>query len=178
MRFLNRLPEYVLAIQQCAEPRISIAFLVASCLDTCELQGILVVFLQHVEFVRIACQDDCIVSRMKNSAKMRKIISNLKTFPRCARGLYHMMEKWGGRFGEKCRFSKKCIIRSSIRVIFELFEGFSVSYFIKQFVWVKLNNNCSLQQVRIDLMEVYLSKSCCYARVSSLFLLRPRQTTT
>ena len=70
MRFLNRLPEYVLAIQQCAEPRISIAFLVASCLDTCALQQILVGFLQHTEFVCIAFQDDCIVSRMKNSAKM------------------------------------------------------------------------------------------------------------
>ena len=66
----NRLPEYVLAIQQCAEPRISIAFLVASCLDTCALQQILVGFLQHTEFVCIAFQDDCIVSRMKNSAKM------------------------------------------------------------------------------------------------------------
>ena len=70
MRFLNRLPEYVLAIQQCAVPRISIAFLVASCLGTCALQQILVGFLQHTEFVCIAFQDDCIVSRMKNSAKM------------------------------------------------------------------------------------------------------------
>ena len=93
MRFLNRLPEYVLAIQQCAEPRISIAFLVASCLDTCALQQILVGFLQHTEFVCIAFQDDCIVSRMKNSAKMRKIISNLKTFPRCARPFSQAIHK-------------------------------------------------------------------------------------
>ena len=79
MRFLNRLPEYVLAIQQCAEPRISIAFLVASCLDTCALQQLRVGFLQHTEFVCIAFQDDCIVSRMKNSAKMcrsRRKLSN------------------------------------------------------------------------------------------------------
>ena len=25
---------------------------------------------------------------------------------RCARGLHHLIEKLGGRFGEKCRFSK------------------------------------------------------------------------
>ena len=31
----------------------------------------------------------------------------LKTFPRCARGLYHLIENGGGRFGEKCRFSNK-----------------------------------------------------------------------
>ena len=78
MRFLNRLPEYVLAIQQCAEPRISIAFLVASYLDTCALQQILVGFLQHTEFVCIAFQDDCIVSRMKNSAKMQNSTQKMK----------------------------------------------------------------------------------------------------
>ena len=28
---------------------------------------------------------------------------------RCARGLHHLIEKWGGRFGEKCRFSNRTI---------------------------------------------------------------------
>ena len=126
MRFLNRLPEYVLAIQQCAEPRISIAFLVASCLDTCELQGILVVFLQHAEFVRIACQDDCIVSRMKNSAKMRKIISNLKTFPRCARPFSYAIHK---RMSYILKHFPRCarglLLTRNIRKMNYVFEKFS-----------------------------------------------------
>ena len=42
-----------------------------------------------------------------SSEIQRKMDIILKKFPRCARGLYHLIEKWGGRFGENWRFSNE-----------------------------------------------------------------------
>ena len=56
-----------------------------------------VVFLQHSVFVRIACQDDWIASRLKNSAKMQNSasIQPRTGFSKFAKKVEKIANSWG-----------------------------------------------------------------------------------
>ena len=71
MHFLNKFPEYVLAIQCMLGRGTQLHFGLVSTVGLCKIQlWILVVLLQQSEFYRIAYQNVWIASPMKNSAKM------------------------------------------------------------------------------------------------------------
>ena len=76
------------------------------------------------------------------------VILVLKTFPRCAHGLYHLMEKWGERFGEKWWFSVRKLsvvchfVSRCARGLYHLIEKWGDWAKIGDFQWRQLSLIC------------------------------------